>query len=274
MELLGSMAYCAPKQLSNCLPTIVPKILSILSDSHPNVIKAGRQALREIGSVIHNKEVQGIVPVLIDALCEPTKKTNDGLDALIGIKFIHQVDAASLSLIMSMVARAFKERRSDTKKKAAQIIGNLHSLTDDKDLQPYCASLLPGLKNCLVDPDPDVRAVASRSLGTVAKVMSPAVYEELLCWLMDTLKDETSGVNRSGAAQGLSEVLLHKGIAHLDKFMPNILENSCNLKLLAHVRDGYLMLYIYLPKLFKEQFASYVELILPPILQVCVHVFI
>jgi len=57
VELLESMVHCAPKQLSNCLPTIVPKILSFLTDFHLNVIKAGHQALREINSVIHNKKV-------------------------------------------------------------------------------------------------------------------------------------------------------------------------------------------------------------------------
>ncbi|XP_071180493.1 stalled ribosome sensor GCN1-like [Mytilus edulis] len=267
VELLGAMAYCAPKQLSACLPNIVPKLTEVLTDSHVKVQKAGAQALRQIGDVIKNPEIQVIVPVLLDALQDPAKKTLRCLRSLLETKFVHFIDAPSLALIMPVVERAFQDRQTETRKMAAQIIGNMSSLTDQKDLDPYIEKLIPGLKQSLLDPVPEVRTVSAKALGAMVRGIGGAKFDELLKWLMDTLKSEANSVDRSGAAQGLAEVIGGLGQKELNRLMPGIIQTAERVDIPPFVRDGYIMLYIYLPSVFKDDFMEYIGPIIPSILQ-------
>lgn len=57
-----------------------------------------------------------------------------------------------------------------------------------------------------MDPIPEVRTVAARALGSLIRGMGEDNFTDLVPWLLETLKSETSSVERSGAAQGLSEV--------------------------------------------------------------------
>ncbi|XP_059061266.1 LOW QUALITY PROTEIN: stalled ribosome sensor GCN1 [Achroia grisella] len=267
IELLGAMAYCAPKQLSSCLPSIVPKLIEVLSDSHMRVQEAGAEALKVIGSVIRNPEIQAIVPVLLCALQDPSNKTSACLQTLLDTKFVHFIDAPSLALIMPVVQRAFLDRSTETRKMAAQIIGNMYSLTDQKDLMPYLPNIIPGLKNSLLDPVPEVRSVSARALGAMVKGMGESSFEELLPWLMHTLTSESSSVDRSGAAQGLSEVVAGLGVQKLHKIMPDIIATAERTDIAPHVKDGYIMMFIYMPGAFTDEFTPYIGQIINPILK-------
>lgn len=48
-ELLGAVSQLAPRQLSSCLPKVVPTLVELLTDSHHEVVKAAVNALKEIG---------------------------------------------------------------------------------------------------------------------------------------------------------------------------------------------------------------------------------
>jgi hypothetical protein len=148
-----------------------------------------------------------------------------------------------------IVHRGLRERGVDTKKKASQIVGNMSSLvTEPLDMIPYIGLLLPEVKKVLVDPIPEVRAVAARALGSLIVGMGEQIFPDLVPWLLDTLKSDNSNVERSGAAQGLSEVLAALGKDYFDQILPDIIRNCSHQK--ASVRDGHLTLFrVNLPPL-------------------------
>eukprot|EP00038_Savillea_parva_P019291 m.27053 g.27053 ORF g.27053 m.27053 type:complete len:2638 (-) comp4371_c0_seq1:195-8108(-) len=265
VELLGAMAFMAPKQLSACLPTIVPRIQQVLSDAHTKVQTAGRDALKKIGSVIKNPEIQTIVPAILNALDDPDKHSEECLRVLLETAFIHVIDAPSLALIMPILQRALNDRSTKLKKSAAQIIGNMYTLTEPKDLAPYLPALLPGVQEALLDPEPSVRGIASKALGSIVKGMGEDSFPELMPWLFETLRSETNSVDRSGAAQGLSEVLLALGLDRLDSMLEDFIAGTQHP--LSHVREGHLMLFVYLPVSFKEDFVGFVGRIIPCLLR-------
>ena len=91
---------------------------------------------------------------------------------------------------------------------------------------------------------------------------------ELLPWLFKTLQSESSSVDRSGAAQGLSEVLLAQGLDRLSQLMPHFIQSSQDPVNPTHLRDGYLMLFVYLPVTFGDEFTPFLADLLPCVLKV------
>ncbi|OMO50913.1 Armadillo-like helical [Corchorus olitorius] len=265
VQLLGAMAYCAPQQLSQCLPKIVPKLTEVLTDTHPKVQSAGQTALQQVGSVIKNPEIASLVPTLLMGLTDPNDYTKYSLDILLQTTFVNSIDAPSLALLVPIVHRGLRERSAETKKKAAQIAGNMCSLvTEPKDMIPYIGLLLPEVKKVLVDPIPEVRSVAARAIGSLIRGMGEENFPDLVPWLFDTLKSEGSNVERSGAAQGLSEVLAALGTEYFENVLPDIIRNCSHQK--ASVRDGYLTLFKYFPRSLGVQFQNYLQQVLPAIL--------
>ncbi|KAF7728036.1 translational activator of GCN4 [Apophysomyces ossiformis] len=264
VELLGAMAYCAPKQLSVSLPNIIPRITEVLADTHVQVQAAANRSLQSFGEVISNPEIQEMVPVLLEALSDPNHKTVNALSALLRASFVHYIDPPSLALVMPILERGLRERGTEVKTKAAQIVGNMASLTDEKDLVPYLSVLLPGVKEVLIDPVPEARGTAAKALGGLVEKLGEENFPGLVTELLDRLKTDSGGVDRQGAAQGLSEVLAGLGLERLDGLLPEIIANADSPR--AYVREGFISLLIYLPATFGPRFQPYLGRIIPPIL--------
>jgi hypothetical protein len=262
-DLLGAMAYLDPQQLAHSLPEIIPPLTAVLNDSHKEVRLAANKSLKRFGEVINNPEIHSLVDILLKALSDPTKYTDDALDSLIKVQFVHYLDAPSLALVSRILQRGLGDR-SNTKRKAAQVIGSLAHLTERKDLVAHLPVLVAGLKVAIVDPVPTTRATASRALGSLVEKLGEDALPDLIPGLMQTLKSDTGAGDRLGSAQALSEVLAGLGTSRLEETLPTILQNVESPK--ASVREGFMSLFIFLPVCFGNSFANYLAKIIPPIL--------
>lgn len=141
-------------------------------------------------------------------------------------------------------------------------------------MEPYLTDLLPGLKKALTDPSPEVRNTAAQALGSIIKCSSTGTSEklqtEILPWLKTNLVSKSSMVDRSGAAQGLSYVIAALGEDFLKGNMPTVIKITESSATESYIRDGYILLYIYLPIVLAEKFVPYISQIIPSILKVCV----
>jgi hypothetical protein len=262
-DLLGAMAYLDPQQLANSLPDIIPPLTGVLNDSHKEVRAAANRSLKRFGEVINNPEIKSLVDIILKALSDPTKYTDEALDSLIKVQFVHYLDAPSLALVTRILQRGLGDR-SNTKRKAAQVIGSLAHLTEKKDVVMHLPVLVAGLKVAVVDPVPTTRATASRALGSLVEKLGEDTLPDLIPGLMQTLKSDTGAGDRLGSAQALSEVLAGLGTTRLEETLPTILQNVESSK--PAVREGFMSLFIFLPVCFGNSFSNYLGRIVPPIL--------
>ena len=118
--------------------------------------------------------------------------------------------------IIPILDRGLRERSADVKRKASAIVGNMATLTAPEDLIPYLTQLVPLLRGVLIDPVPEARSTAAKSLGGLVERLGEQNFPDLIDTLMAVLKSPSSGVDQQGAAQGVSEILAGLGVDRLE----------------------------------------------------------
>lgn len=58
------------------------------------------------------------------------------------------------------------------------------------------------------------------------------------------------------------------GPEKLHRLMPDIIATAERSDIAPHVKDGYIMMFIFLPTVFQDEFTPYIGQIIPPILKV------
>lgn len=281
-EVLGAMAFCAPRQLAQCLPQVVPRLAESLADAHQNVVDAAESAINRIAAVVRSPEVRKLSPFLLAALRDPAGRTRGAIDAMLGSEFVHAIDAASLALLIPPLHRGLRDRSSELKKRSAAIVGSMcNNVSNQADVVPYLDLLLPALRVTLLDAIPDVRRTSARALGALSVSLGEKGLPDIVPWLIsailggvrfDSPGDQneahasivSSSAERSGAAMGLAEVSASMSERRLEDVLNRVLRAGLSS---SESREGGLMLIASMPRALGERFEGRIEISLAAILR-------
>ncbi|KAI0557232.1 Translational activator Gcn1 [Gracilaria domingensis] len=186
------MAFCAPRQLAQCLPQVVPKLTEALADAHPKVVNAAESGVNRIAAVVRSSEVRKLSPFLLAALRDPSGRTGGAIDGMLGSEFVHAIDAASLALLIPPLHRALRDRNYELKKRSAAIAGSMCNNIYVR----LCPPLLGGSRH-------NTDGLSDRPMASSGIVSSSA--------------------ERSGAAMGHAEISASMNDRRLEEVLSNVL---------------------------------------------------
>jgi len=251
------MANGAPRALTASLPSVVPRLVDLVCDSNPQVTDRAGKALEAIAAVITNPEIVLVTPKLLAALSNPGKETKAAVASLMSTSYVHPVDAASLSLLMPILAWGLKDRAQDTKRASVQVVGSACALVkDDKDLRPYVKDLLPELMELTMDSIPDTRLFAAKAIGMLVRRFGEREAPNLIEWLLNKMEFGKNQMERHGTALCLAEVLFVIGINRLEMLLPELRIKLASPN--AGVREGFMAFLLHLPVKFPEKLKDYI----------------
>lgn len=130
------------------------------------------------------------------ALSNPFDQNHKGLNILLKTEFAHFIDVPSLSVIIPIIKYALMSKDQPSKEKAGKIVATItHLIKDPKDLLPYLDYLILALKETIADHQTEVRAIAAKAFGSLAKKLSVKYSDSVKEALFTLLNDEkTPGV--------------------------------------------------------------------------------
>ena len=233
-----------------------------MNDTHEKVHEAAIQAISKIGSVIKCPEVGDMLEIIIRALADTSAHLNEALNLLLETSFVHAIDAPSLSLLVPLLDSGLMMHDNTSKQMAAQLMGNICSLTKDPtDLLPYMPILMPAIKNSLFDSIPEIRASAAKAMGSLSRGLGIENSAEMLGWLREHLNTRSIPTSEKlGAAQGFAELISVHGVPYYEVNVEEVIIKSEDED--AEVRESYRSVIVFLPDSY-EKFVDYLPRMVP-----------
>jgi elongation factor 3 len=119
LTILDQLVVSAPPQTAKLMPEIVPVLSEAIWDTKADVKKQARESLTKATALISNKDIERFIPALIQSLINPVEEVPKTIQLLSATTFVSEVDSATLSLMVPLLARGLSEKLTATKRKVA-----------------------------------------------------------------------------------------------------------------------------------------------------------
>lgn len=119
LAVLNQLVTSAPLQTARLTPDIVPILAEAIWDTKADVKKAAKESLEKTTALVSNKDIERFIPALIKALINPVEEVPKTINLLSATTFVSEVDSATLSLMVPLLARGLSEKPTATKRRVA-----------------------------------------------------------------------------------------------------------------------------------------------------------
>lgn len=177
VELLNELSNCA-NYFNETISQLVEPLSYLLSDISQTLSDSCKQLYSKILDKVNNKDILPLKDTLLDGLSEPSHLA-DTIDKITSTTFVQAVDDKTLSIIVPILTRTFKNSTYAIKRQSIIIIENMTKLvTDELSATEFIVKLLPLLENAREEvPDPDVRKVAERVLTHLNEIKNKGTVQ-------------------------------------------------------------------------------------------------
>ena len=125
------------KQITICMPTLVPIFSSDVNDVSTNVKINSTKCLELVLKCSGNADLDVFVPQVLKGLKDPST-IYDCVEALASCVFVQNVESPALSITTPILLRGLNDKKTVTKRKTCVIINNMCELIEHpKEILPF-----------------------------------------------------------------------------------------------------------------------------------------
>ena len=170
LQLISEIVDSAPVQVAAILPEIIPAVEHAMQDVKREVSEEAIKTMTKVCTVLGNRDVEPHIPALIDTMAHPVN-VHAVIKTLGHVTFVQEVNGPVLAVMIPLLERALKERRSETIRLTFIVLTNLCDLVvDPKEAVKFLPALFPHLEKAIdIVSSPEAKEKGDIARATMLK---------------------------------------------------------------------------------------------------------